>query len=108
MPIGRRTSQKMSKRGEISTARDIGGTPQPGSGNTKWAKGDVKSREMLVERKDTLAKQYTLHHSDLQRLLEQSIKEDRDPVFVVGFEGRGSYAVISWHDFLSLREGLKK
>lgn len=109
MPLGRRP-QKQSRRGEKKTAEDIGGRRQPGSGNQWHSKADVKSRETLVERKDTNRATYTLAHAELVKLKLQSIKEDRDPVFLLAFNnlcGTSEYAVIPWQDYLDLKERAK-
>lgn len=86
MPLGR-DIRRMSRKGEERTARALGGKRQPASGATPWAKGDVKSEEWLVERKDTMGQQFTLRVADLRKLRSQALHEDKTGVFVVAFNG---------------------
>jgi hypothetical protein len=102
VPIGPEP-QKRSRRAEERTAKLVGGRRQPGSGNGRHAKGDVRSRELLIERKDTSAQSYVLRVADLQKISTQATLANRDPVFVVGFEGRGDYAVVSLEEYLQLK-----
>lgn len=95
-----RTSRKMERR----TANLVGGRCQPGSGNTRHAKGDVRSSSLLIERKDTAASSYTVRVADLRRILAQAALDGRDPVFVVGFNSVGEeYAIVPLADYLHLR-----
>lgn len=77
----------MSRLGEAKTAREIGGRTQPASGATPWAKGDAKSAELLIERKDTFSSRYPLKASELLKLRGQAILEDRVPIFIVSLHG---------------------
>ena len=86
MPLGR-NSLRMAQRGEEKTARQIGGRLQPASGATPFAKGDVKSPELLVERKDTAGRSYSLKAAELLKIRQQAILADRIPVFIVALNG---------------------
>jgi len=102
MALGRRPLA-MSRRGEKQTAKDVGGVQTPGSGNQRFAKGDVKSKGLLIERKDTARDSYIIRHRDLHKITVEALHEDKEPVFVIGFEGRGSFAVIPWTTYLQLK-----
>lgn len=86
MPLGR-SIHRMSRRGEEKTARQIQGRLQPGSGATPWAKADVKSSTLLVERKDTAGTHYSLKAAELWKIRQQAVLADRLPVFIVSFNG---------------------
>jgi hypothetical protein len=88
MPLGRTSRTKMSQRGERRTAEAAGGRVQPGSGSQWHAKADIKTPELLIERKDTHAAQYVLRDVDIAKLWAHAAKEGRTPVFAIGMCGR--------------------
>ncbi len=105
MALGREKKHKLSQRGERRTARDIGGKTTPGSGSQWRAKGDVKSRTLLVERKDTIYKSFGVSLDILDKIAIEANQADRDPVLVIGLDhGRREYAVVPLADYLALRE----
>jgi len=102
MSLGRKTL-RTSQRGEAATAKELGGKRQPASGATKWAKGDVKTKDLLVERKDTWAGGFRLTRDDLAKIKDQARLEGKTPVFQIGYQPDGEqYAVIEWDLFTHL------
>lgn len=102
MPLGR-NMQKVSKRGETKTAREIGGRRQPGSGSGPHAKGDIKSKHLLIERKDTTQTGYRITFADLEKLRKQAAMADKIPAFLIADARSGDeFAVIKWPLFLDL------
>lgn len=93
MPLGKVSRTKMSLAGERRTARIAGGNRQPGSGSQWHSKADVRTPELLIERKDTAASQYTLKHDDLIKLRNHAARDGRMPAFVIGLCGK-DYAVV--------------
>jgi hypothetical protein len=105
MGLGR-DMRRVSRKGEEQTAAETGGRRQPASGATDRWKGDTRSDTLLIERKDTAAKQYTLKIADLDKLRLQALAHDREPVFQVCFVGGRSYAILDWQFFLTLNSAI--
>lgn len=83
--LGMRERKKLSKAGEKSTAKRLGGQPTKASGSLPWDKGDVNIPGVaLVEEKFTLAGSYRLHLADLQKLIAET-PLDAFSLFVVKF-----------------------
>jgi len=97
--------KRRSKIQEKRTARDFGGITTPGSGNQWHSKADVKTPTELIECKTTTKASFTLKASDLKKIQDQALIEDRVPVFQVDFENDGvKCVVLSIYDYMRLRE----
>lgn len=75
------------KKDEKDTAVRLKGRRQPGSGNTLFAKGDVKTEKFLISNKSTEKKQFSLRLSDWVEIENQALKEGREPLMVISIAG---------------------
>lgn len=99
---------KASRRQEKDTARSLGGQVNSGSGNGEKFKADVRTKDELLELKTTSAKSYSLKAADLQKLWQQALLDDRQPVFGVEFQNMPGHAPKDWvilpqDDYLAMR-----
>ena len=108
--------KRISRKQEQDVADDLGGRTQPASGGTRHGGGsDVRAEDHVVECKYTDKKQYTLKHSDLQKIARTGLQRGlATPVMAIDFPNsvnpRGlpeRYAVLRWNDFLALLENQK-
>jgi hypothetical protein len=100
--------QRKSRRQEKRAAADLGGRVQPASGAMSHAKGDVRTvGSVLAECKTTSKKSYNLKLAEWQKVQSEA-RGGEMPVMQVEFQGQfgmhTKLAVISWADFLSMRE----
>ena len=72
---------------ERSVAKQLGGERVSGSGSKTWAKGDVKTPDLLVECKRTDKLTYRLKLSELQKITVEALKAGKIPVMVVEIHG---------------------
>ena len=101
----RSEGQKQSKKHERRLARLVGGSRNAGSGAFWSRKGDVRSRDLLIEHKWTGKKSFTMKSSVLEKIVEEAILDGRTPV--LGFSlNEENYVVLTEDDFLSLRQSL--
>lgn len=97
--------QKQSKRHERRLARLVGGSRNAGSGAFWSRKGDVRSRDLLIEHKWTGKKSFTMKSEVLEKIVEEAILDGRTPV--LGFSlNNENYVVLTEDDFLSFRQSL--
>lgn len=88
--------QKRSKQQEERIAGELGGQVQKASGATDFAKGDVSTKDILIEAKFTTGKNYTLKLADLQKIEQEALRKLKTWVFQIEFRlGRQCFAVIS-------------
>jgi len=87
----------------MSAACQLGGETTSGSGNQWHSKGDVKTRQLLVECKRTEKKSFRLTREMLRVLRLEALKAGRDPVLQLEFE-REQWAIIPWDNLLALME----
>ena len=96
---------KDSQIQERRLAKELGGSVNSGSGNGWIRKSDVRSKTELVEAKITSAKSYSLKDDELIKNNNYALIDGRMPVFVVEFKTTGNrWAILSWDDYLTLRE----
>jgi len=111
-PLGRRKglkkAKKTSQKQEVDIAAELGGTTQPGSGNQRGAKGDVRKKgELRVEAKFTTARSFSLKLDELYKISGECGLGER-PVFVIDFLEPGTrkpkdrFAVIHFEDLKEL------
>ena len=72
-----------SRKQELKVAKDVGGSTCPGSGSSWSAKGDVKSKELLIECKRTDKDSLTLKASVLSKIQLEAIAEGKMAVLSV-------------------------
>lgn len=87
------SGQEASHKQEKQVARDNGGSPTPGSGNTWRRKNDVISTEFSFECKTTTKQSYSLKRSELDKAEINALSDGRDMVFVVDIAGKRYYLV---------------
>jgi hypothetical protein len=100
---GQRQSQKHEKR----LAKKIGGTRTAASGAFWSRKGDVRSKELLIEHKWTGKKQVTIKSEVLKKITREAILDSRIPVLGLHLDGE-NYVVLLEDDYLEMRETVEK
>ncbi len=96
-----KTKHQRSKAQEDRVASQTGGKKTPGSGNKFYAKGDVKTKHILVECKTTKNDSYSLKKDDFERLMDQALSKALDPVFQVDMPNL-SLAIVPWANFMTM------
>jgi hypothetical protein len=91
-------SQKQEKRG----AAKYGGRVTPGSGNTPWAKNDMRTPTESWEYKVTDKKTFTLKSADLIKAEEYALLDGREMRFGIQMDQR-NWVLMSEEDYDSLR-----
>ena len=100
---GQRQSQKHEKR----LAKTVGGTRTAASGAFWSRKGDVRSKELLIEHKWTGKKQVTIKSEVLKKITREAILDSRIPVLGLHLDGE-NYVVLLEDDYLEMRETVEK
>ena len=100
---GQRQSQKHEKR----LAKKVGGTRTAASGAFWSRKGDVRSKELLIEHKWTGKKQVTIKSEVLKKITREAILDNRIPVLGLHLDGE-NYVVLLEDDYLEMRETVEK
>lgn len=90
--------QKRSKLQEIRASREYGGSLTPGSGNTWVKKGDLRTEDEMFEFKTTNKETYSLSASELMRLRDHALLDNKIPVFEIEFAARGVTCVVLMKD----------
>lgn len=84
----RKHGQKPSdKRREQNVAKDMGGTRVSGSGNTPWAKEDIKTDTYLVQHKWTEGKSISVTKKSLFELRDNAIDAEKEPLYILDYNG---------------------
>jgi hypothetical protein len=106
------TTKEKSVKQEKRLAKELNGRTTPGSGSGS-IKGDVLTREELVEAKTTAKSQYTLKFLDLRELELNADRAGKRPVFIIEVENESTvflfnreWVVIPKNDYLALKEGV--
>ena len=103
----RSKGQKESKKHEDRLAKAIGGQRTAASGAFWSRKGDVRSKDLLIEHKWTGKASVTIKAAVLEKIVNESIVESRMPV--LGFHLNGeNYIMLTEDDFLELRQYLQE
>jgi hypothetical protein len=105
---GLRKARKVSQQQERDIAEELRGRTQPGSGNQRGAKGDVRVHGKLrVEAKFTTAGSYSLHLDDLYKIAGECGVGEK-PVLVIDYRESGTsklkdrFAVVHFQDLKDL------
>ena len=94
--------QKKSKAHEKRLAKLVGGSTNAGSGAFWSRKGDVRSKDLLIEHKWTGKKSFTMKSDVLEKIVTEAIMDGRTPV--LGFSlNNENYVVLTEDDFLEIR-----
>ena len=69
--------KKISKKQEAESAKLFGGRVQPASGALATAKGDVRTKEFLIENKYTEKEKYALKYEILDKIWKEAVRESK-------------------------------
>lgn len=97
--------QKQSQAHEKRIAKAIGGSTTAASGAFWSRKGDVRSKDLLVEHKWTGKKTKTISSAELKKITNEAIMDGRTPVFGIHLDGE-DYVILLETDFMELRNML--
>ncbi len=99
--------QKESKRHEERLAKKINGKRNAGSGAFWSRKGDVRSKDLLIEHKWTGKAQVTVKAAVLEKIVNEAIVDSRTPV--LGFSlNNNNYILLTEDDFLEMRQNIQE
>lgn len=85
--------KKRSRKSEQDAAAEIGGRVQPASGALPGMKGDVQSRDFLLEDKFTDAASYSLSRTVLDKIEHEAFRAMRKPLLRVTIKGKTYYVM---------------
>lgn len=97
--------QKQSRKHENRLAKRVGGSRNAASGAFWQRKGDVRSKELLIEHKWTGKKQVTIKSDVLKKITREAILDSRTPVLGIHLDGE-NYVILLEDDYLEMRENL--
>jgi hypothetical protein len=97
--------QKQSRKHENRLAKRVGGSRTAASGAFWQRKGDVRSKELLIEHKWTGKKQVTIKSEVLKKITREAILDSRTPVLGIHLDGE-NYVILLEDDYLEMRENL--
>lgn len=92
---------RASRAQEKRVAKDMAGRIQTGSGNTWFAKNDVRNEHWSFECKTTTKQSYRLTNTELVQAQNQAILDGREMAFVTEINGR-MWVTISYESFCAL------
>jgi hypothetical protein len=99
--------QRESKKLEVRLSKKIGGQRNAGSGSFWSRKGDVRSKDLLIEHKWTGKASFTVKATVLEKIVKEAILDGRTPV--LGFSlNNENYVMLTEDDFLELRQTLQE
>ena len=99
--------QKQSRIHENRLAQRVGGSRTAASGAFWSRKGDVRSKELLIEHKWTGKKQVTIKSEVLKKITREAILDSRTPILGIHLDGE-NYIILLEDDYLEMRETLDK
>jgi hypothetical protein len=99
--------QKQSQKHEKRLAKLVDGSVNAASGAFWSRKGDVRSKELLIEHKWTGKKQVTIKSEVLKKITREAILDSRTPVLGLHLDGE-NYVVLLEDDYLEMRETIEK
>jgi hypothetical protein len=103
----RSKGQKESKKHEDRLAKAVGGQRTAASGAFWSRKGDVRSKDLLIEHKWTGKATVTIKATVLEKIVTEAILDSRMPV--LGFSlNNENYVMLTEDDFLELRQRLQE
>ena len=103
----RSKGQKESKKHEARLAKRVGGQRNAASGAFWSRKGDVRSKDLLIEHKWTGKTQVTVKAAVLEKIVTEAIVDSRTPV--LGFSlNNNNYILLTEDDFLEMRQSIQE
>jgi len=103
--LARSEGQKQSKKHEKRLAKAVGGQRNVASGAFWFRKGDVRSKDLLIEHKWTGKKSFTLKSDVLEKITTEALLDSRTPVLGISLNNV-NYVILDENDFLTIREFL--
>lgn len=97
--------QKESQKHEARLAKVFEGQTNAGSGAFWGRKGDVRSKDYLIEHKWTGKKSFTLKSSVLEKIVTEAILESRMPILGISLNNE-NYCLLTENDLLELVQRL--
>ena len=97
--------QKESLKHEKRLEKAVGGKRSAASGAFWSRKGDVRSKDLLIEHKWTGKLSITIKSSVLKKITTEAILDSRIPVLGLHLEGE-NYVILLEEDFLTMRNQL--
>ena len=97
--------QKQSQKHEKRLAKLFDGSVNAASGAFWSRKGDVRSKDLLIEHKWTGKKQVTIKSDVLKKITREAILDSRIPVLGLHLDGE-NYVVLLEDDYLEMRDNL--
>jgi hypothetical protein len=97
--------QKQSQKHEKRLAKLVDGSVNAASGAFWSRKGDVRSKDLLIEHKWTGKKQVTIKSDVLKKITREAILDNRIPVLGLHLDGE-NYVVLLEDDYLEMRDNL--
>ena len=91
--------QKQSQKHEKRLAKLVDGSVNAASGAFWSRKGDVRSKDLLIEHKWTGKKQVTIKSEVLKKITREAILDSRIPVLGIHLDGE-NYVVLLEDDYL--------
>lgn len=95
--------QRQSQKHEARLAKKFDGKRTAGSGAFWTRKGDIRTKEWLIEHKWTGKKSFTLKSDVLEKIVNEAIMDSRTPVLGISLNGI-DYIVLLEDDFTELIE----
>lgn len=99
--------QKQSKKHEDRLAKLVGGKRNAASGAFWSRKGDVRSKDLLIEHKWTGKLSVSIKAAVLEKIVTEAILDGRMPVLGLYLNGE-NYVVLQEDDFLEMRQLLQE
>jgi hypothetical protein len=97
--------QKQSQKHEKRLAKLVDGSVNAASGAFWSRKGDIRSKDLLIEHKWTGKKQVTIKSDVLKKITREAILDNRIPVLGLHLDGE-NYVVLLEDDYLEMRDNL--
>jgi len=114
IPLRRDQSSRMKSKGlresqkhEARLAGVFDGKRNAGSGAFWSRKGDVRSREYLIEHKWTGKASFTLKAAVLEKIVNEAILESRTPILGISLNNE-NYVILTEDDLLELLHNLQE
>ena len=99
--------QRESRKHEDRLAKAVGGQRTAASGAFWSRKGDVRSRDLLIEHKWTGKLSVSVKAAVLEKIVKEAILDGRMPVLGSHLNGE-NYVMLTEDDFLELRQQLQE
>jgi hypothetical protein len=99
--------QKESQKHEARLAKVFDGTTTAASGAFWSRKGDVRSRDLLIEHKWTGKASFTVKASVLEKIVKEAILDGRMPILGISLNNE-NYVLLTENDYLELRHNLQE